>query len=303
MRSLVTGGAGFIASHLIPELLKRGEVVVLDDFSSGKRERLAGLEVALVEGDVADPAIAARAVEGVETVFHLAANPSVVASMSNPMATGHANDMGTISILDAARRASVRSCVFTSSCAVYGGGEPPCVETMAIDPMSPYAASKLAGEAYMMSAARSYGMRAVSVRLFNVFGPGQDPDGEYAAVIPKFIQRLQAGSGITIFGDGSQTRDFIHVSDVVRGLLAASQVDATPPGPINLGSGVAVSLLDLVRVLGEIAGERVEPQFAAARTGEVLHSRADIRAAQRWLGWQPRVSLADGLRGMVGSAV
>jgi UDP-glucose 4-epimerase len=299
MRYLVTGGAGFIASHLLPELLPHGQVAVLDDFSTGKRERLDRLDVQLFEGDVADPVVAARAVRGADVVFHLAANPSVAKSLADPLATGHANDMGTISILHAAQRAGARSCVFTSSCAVYGGGQPPCVESMPVDPLSPYAASKLAGEAYMLSAARSSQLRTVSLRLFNVYGPGQDPDVEYAAVIPKFIERLQAGVPPTIFGDGSQTRDFVHVADVARGLIAAARIEVAPPHPINLGTGKAVSLLQLIEILGRVAGTDASPEFAPARVGEVLHSFADNTAAARWLDWTPTVALEDGLRSMI----
>lgn len=299
MKFLVTGGAGFIASHLLEELLPRGQVVVLDDFSTGKRERLAGLDVHLVEGDVAEPAVAAEAVRGVDVVFHVAANPSVVASISDPLATGHANDMGTISILDAARHAGVGTCVLTSSCAVYGGGKPPCSEDMPMDPLSPYAASKLAGEAYMIAASRSFGIKAVSVRLFNVYGPRQDPHGEYSAVIPKFLERVHAGQDIVIYGDGKQTRDFIHVKDVVRGLLAASEVEVAPPHAVNLGSGVATSLLDLVAAIQSIQGEARAPRFEAARVGEVLHSYADISVAARLLGWTPSIRLEDGLRAML----
>jgi UDP-glucose 4-epimerase len=299
MRYLVTGGAGFLGSHLVRALLDKGEVVVLDDFSTGDRARLRGLPVVVVTGDVADPEFAGAAVEGVGAVFHLAANPSVVQSISDPLATGHANDLGTIAILDAARRAGVEVCVFTSSCAVYGAAVPPCQESMPLAPMSPYAASKLAGEAYLQAATRCWGLRTVSLRLFNVYGPGQRPDGAYAAVVPKFAARIAAGESITIHGDGRQTRDFVHVSDVVRALCAAAEAGVSPPHPINIGSGQPTRLLDLVEAIARIQGVVVQPEFAPPRPGEVRHSHADIAAAARYLGWRPAIPLAAGLETLV----
>ena len=299
VNSLITGGAGFIGSHLLDDLIPRGDVVVLDDFSTGKRERLKGRDVRVVEGDIADSAAVEDALRGADIVFHLAANPSVISSVADPLDTCRVNDLGTVTLLQAARRAGIRTCVFASSCAVYGNGQPPCVETMPVEPLSLYAASKLAGEAYMLAAARSWDLRTVSLRLFNVYGPGQDPNGEYAAVIPKFVERITDDRPITIYGDGRQTRDFVYVKDVARALVAAAVVDKTPPHPINIASGRDTSLLDLVQKLAEVTGKSIEPSFAAARAGEVQHSRADIGAAERLLGWRPHVDLEGGLRSLL----
>lgn len=302
-RYLVTGGAGFIGSTIARALLPEHDVVVLDNFASGRRENLEGLRVRLVEADVRDAAALARACEGVEAVFHLAAQISVAASMERPEETVQVNTNGTLALIAAARRCGVRTIVLSSSAAIYGSDPKlPKRESMSPDPRSPYAVSKLDGEYHLRMFAASQGMRAVALRYFNVFGPRQDPKSQYAAAIPAFISRALAGETITIHGDGGQTRDFVFVEDVVRANLMAAgalppQGRGAPPFAVyNVGCGRSVTILELARRIVAATGSSSPIVHGAPRPGDVRHSRADVSRIRRDLGFRPRIAMAEGLR-------
>ncbi len=303
---LVTGGAGFIGSHLVTALVRRGDRVrVLDDLSSGRRENLAHLElgdvdsgapVELLVGDVADPAAALRACQGVEGIFHEAALVSVPRSVERPSESFSANVAGTFRILEAARQAGVRRLVFASSSAVYGLGERvPKVESMAPSPASPYAGDKLTGETLLGVWTRTYGLITVALRYFNVFGPRQADDSPYSGVIALFARALLSKRPATIFGDGEQTRDFVFVEDVVRANLLAMDSDLGGGEVFNVGTGEARSINALYRQMADLLGSAVEPRYAPARTGDVLHSRASIELIRSRLAFEPRVPWTKGL--------
>jgi nucleoside-diphosphate-sugar epimerase len=304
----VTGAAGFIGGHLAEALLREGhEVCGLDDFSSGKRENAALLSkfpgFSLIEGSIADPQAARRAIAGATWVFHLAAIPSVPLSMAEPERTNAVNVGGTLNVLEAARREGVERVVLACSCAAYGDGpEQPKHEGLVPRPMSPYAAQKIACELYAQTYTRAYGLPCVALRFFNVYGPRQDPKSEYAAAIPRFATRLLAGERPIVFGDGLQTRDFVHVSDVVRANLLAA-VSARAPGEvINVASGRSSSLSDLIGTLRQVIGPQaanLEIEHQVPRAGDLKASSADISKARALLGYEPRVQLADGLAGVV----
>jgi nucleoside-diphosphate-sugar epimerase len=298
---LVTGGAGFIGSSIAEALLAAGERVrILDDFSSGRRENLERLpgRFELIEGTIADPETVARAMPGVDVVFHEAAIPSVTRSVEDPQATMLAGAQGTTVVLDVARRCNVRRVVFAASSSAYGDTPTlPKVETMEPKPLSPYAASKLAGEQLMRIFAELYGIETVSLRYFNVFGARQDPTSEYAAVIPKFITAAIRGQRPIIFGDGEQTRDFCHIDNAVRAnLLAASTSRALRGEVVNVACGERTSLNQLVRYIGELAGRRLDPEHRAPRAGDIKDSVADVQAAHELLGYSPSVDLRTGLK-------
>jgi nucleoside-diphosphate-sugar epimerase len=298
---LITGGAGFIGSSIAEALLKAGERVrVLDDFSSGRRENLEGLpgNVEVIEGSVVDPATVARAVHGVQTVFHEAAIPSVVLSVENPQASMLAGAQGTTVVFDQARQAGVRRIVFAASSAAYGDAPAlPKVETMEPQPLSPYAASKLAGEHLGRIFAQLYGLETVSLRYFNVFGPRQDPKSDYAAVIPKFITAAIRRERAVVYGDGEQTRDFCHVDNAVRAnLLAATTARKLRGEVVNVACGVRTSLNQLLRYIADLAGTRIEPDYRPGRAGDVRDSLADISAARELLGYEPTVDIREGLK-------
>lgn len=300
MNFLVTGGAGFIGSNIVEELLRRGERVrVLDNFSTGKRENLAAFQerIELVEGDLRDLSTVRRAVEGVDYVLHQAALPSVPRSVDDPLENDAVNVTGTLNLLVAARDAGVRRVVFASSCAVYGD-EPtlPKREDMLPQPKSPYAVSKLAGEHYCRAFSEVYGLETVALRYFNVFGPRQDPASDYAAVIPLFITRMLRGQAPTIHGDGLQSRDFVYVADVVQANLLAATVPGVAGHVFNIAGGERYTLLDLIRVLNDVLGTDIVPVHDAPRPGDVRHSQADIGAAQQALGYRVVVDFAEGLR-------
>lgn len=301
---LVTGGAGFIGSHLVDALKAAGaRVRVLDNFSTGKWENLpAGVEI--VEGDVRDRDAVERAMRGITHVFHLAAIASVAASIEDPLTTDEVNVRGTLHVLEAARAAKVRRVVFASSAAVYGEPEVvPVHERMAARPASPYAVSKLAGEAYCCAAFTTYGVETVPLRYFNVYGPRQDPRSPYSGVISLFAAAVREGRAPTIFGDGHQTRDFVYVADVVHANLLAATAPRELCGiPYNCGTGQQTSLRELLSVLEDLCGKRIEAQFAPPRAGDVRHSCADITAIRRALGFSPRVPLREGLRALLSSA-
>jgi UDP-glucose 4-epimerase len=299
---LVTGGAGFIGSHIAAALAARGDDVrVFDNFSTGKHSNLAQVPQAeIVEGDLRDRAAVARAVNGMNYVLHHAAMVSVPHSMSDPVSTDAVNVTGTLHVLEAARQAGVQRVVLASSCAVYGDNdELPLKEISQTRPLSPYAASKLTGEILCQTYYRAYGLPTVCLRYFNIYGPRQDPNGEYAAVIPKFAQRLKTGQSPTVFGDGTQTRDFVHVSDVVRANLLACERDGAIGQVLNVASGRGTSLLDLISTLNDLLGASIGPEFAPARSGDIRHSRGDGALIATTLGFRPEMNLVDGLKTII----
>ncbi len=308
MQCLVTGGAGFIGSHIVSALLEQGSSVrVLDNFSTGKRENLAGLndshhngKLEVLEGDMRDMGIVTEAVRGVDTIFHEAAFVSVPASMEQPQECFDINITGTSILFEAARKAGVRRVVIASSAAVYGDSDAlPLTEETPQRPLSPYAVSKSVDEMYAALYTRSLGLEVVALRYFNVYGPRQRPDSMYAAAVPIFIRRLKDGQAVTIFGDGGQTRDLIYVGDVAHAnLLAAEHPDA--PGKIfNICTGLECSILDLVNNLQHLFPEALQPIFATARAGDIYKSLGNPVKAEKTIGFRVATSLADGLRATV----
>ncbi|QDT67651.1 UDP-glucose 4-epimerase [Planctomycetes bacterium MalM25] len=297
---LVTGGAGFIGSHLATALVERGDRVrVLDSLVSGYKKNLAHLgdRVELVEGDVADPDAVFAATEGVEVVYHEAAMASVPASQRTPLESHAACMTGTVNVLDAARRRGARRVVMAASAAAYG--DRPFAakrETDPVDPLSPYAASKIASELYCQAFAESFDLEAVALRYFNVFGPRQDPQSEYSAVIPIFVTKMIAGERPTVFGDGMQSRDFVFVEDVVQANLLAADAPEANGQVLNVATGRHTTLLDLIAAINAAAGTDLEPVFAEARVGDVRESLADITRARQLLGYEPKVPFAEGLK-------
>jgi nucleoside-diphosphate-sugar epimerase len=283
-RALVTGGAGFIGGHLVAGLLAEGwEVRVLDDFSSGREANLADVAgaVELLRGDIRDAATLARAVAGVEVVFHHAAIASVPLSVAEPLHTHAVNVDGTLGVLEASRRAGVRRLVYAASSSAYGDGEElPKTETLPATPLSPYALQKHAGELYCSLYTRLYGLETVSLRYFNIFGPRQDPKSEYAAVVPRFVCAALAGEGATIFGDGEQTRDFAFVEDAVRANLLAADAERAPGAVINVATGQRTSLNKLWSAVQEITGVRAEARHRPPRPADVRDSVADLSRAR-----------------------
>lgn len=299
MRVLVTGGAGFIGSHLAERLLDLGhEVRVLDSFATGRRENLEGLSgVELIEGDIQSFERAHNAVRGCEAVLHQAALPSVPRSIQDPLTTNAVNVTGTLNLLLAARDAGVRRVVYASSSSVYGANEalPKC-EDQPVSPISPYAVSKLAGEGFCRAFTCIYGLECIALRYFNVFGPRQDPRSQYSAVIPRFIEAALHGSTPVIFGDGKQSRDFTYIDNVVDANLRAMTGSAGAGEVFNIACGERVSLNEALDTVAEVAGTELHPDHQPARVGEVRHSQADIRRAREELGYEPAVSFADGIR-------
>jgi UDP-glucose 4-epimerase len=297
---LVTGGAGFIGSHLVRKLLERGDRVrVLDNLSTGKRENLAEVveRVDFIEGDLTDPTAVARAVRGVDYVLHQAALPSVPRSVADPITTDFNNVRGTLELLVAAREAKVRRVVQACSSSAYGDTPTlPKVETMRPAPLSPYACSKAAGELYGCAFHRTYGLEYVGLRYFNVFGPRQDPTSQYAAVIPRFITATMKHEAPVVYGDGTQSRDFAFIDNVVQANFRACVAPEAPGNIFNIACGERTSLLDVLHQISRIFGERIEPRFEPHRAGDVKHSLADIDLARRVLGYEPEVYFAEGLR-------
>ncbi|HRU06993.1 MAG TPA: SDR family oxidoreductase [Candidatus Brocadiia bacterium] len=297
---LVTGGGGFIGSHIAEALVKRGDTVrVLDDFSTGRRENLADLagRVEVFEGDINDEALAAKAMAGVEVVFHEAALPSVPRSVADPAATNRACVDGTLSILNAARQSGVRRVVYAASSSAYGD-QPgfPRVETMAPQPLSPYAAAKLAGEYYCQVFTRCYGLETVCLRYFNVFGPRQNPKSQYAAAIPVFTSLLLKGERPTIYGDGEQSRDWTYVANVVHANLLAAAAPKASGHVINVVCGDTRSVNEVVARINGFLDTKIEPLYAPARAGDVRRSEGDFARARELLGYRPQVSFEEGLR-------
>ena len=306
-RYTVTGGAGFIGSHLTEELIRRGHTVrVVDDFSTGKRgnvdaaARAAGVPVSaiqLVEGDLADLEVARRAVDGADYVLHQAAIPSVPRSVKDPITSNRANIDGTLNVLVAARDARVKRLIFAGSSSEYGDTPTlPKHEDMPTNPLSPYALQKAVGEEYLKLFTRLYGLETVSIRYFNVFGPRQDPGSPYSGVISLFIKWLLAGERPTIYGDGGQTRDFTYVANVVDGVLRACEAPGASGESINVATEGRVSLNQLLDELQRIIGTRLEPIYGPPRVGDVRDSQASIAKARRILGYEPSVPFEEGLR-------
>jgi UDP-glucose 4-epimerase len=296
---LVTGGAGFIGSHLVEALTAQGRPVrVLDDFSTGLRENLSHVRPApdIVAGDLADPDAVARAVAGAGLVFHLGALASVQRSVEDPATTHRVCATGTLHVLDAARKAGVRRVVYAGSSSAYGVpvGDVQS-EDDAVGPLSPYAAAKLAGELYAGAFDATYGLETVWVRFFNIFGPRQRADSPYSGVIALFIAAMSAGRAPTVHGDGLQSRDFTYVTDAVQALVKAAETPSVSGRFYNIGTGRSVTVLDLVAILNRLLGTSVMPVHAAPRAGDVRHSRADITRARTDLGYEPAVSFEEGL--------
>lgn len=298
---LVTGGAGFIGSHLTERLIADGhDVTVLDDFSTGRFDNIAHLEgrqLRVVEGDVRQPKHVEKAIAGAQFVLHEAAIPSVGRSVEDPITSNAVNVDGTLNVLFAARAAkTVKRVVYAASSSAYGDTPTlPKTETMAPQPMSPYAVSKLAGENYCRVFFLNYGLETVCLRYFNVFGPRQDPDSDYAAVVPKFVTMLLEKKRPVVYGDGKQTRDFTYVENVVDANLAACTAPKAPGEIVNIACGDRVTIGGLANMIGEIVGYNCEPKLKPARPGDVRHSLADITRAQDVIGFRVRVNLQEGL--------
>ena len=299
MKYIVTGGAGFIGSHIVEELAqKRHDVVIIDNLFSGKSENIGpfldGDRVTFVKGSITDPALLKSTFTGADGIFHQAAIASVPRSIDNPVATNEANVTGTLNVLLAARDAGVRRVVFASSSAVYGDTPTlPKQEDMTPNPRSPYAVSKLAGEQYLSVFSEVYGIGTISLRYFNVFGPRQDPDSLYAAVIPRFITNILHHRSLSIFGDGGQTRDFTYVKDVVHANIRAMESGAQ--GVFNVACCRRISVQELAALIMEITGISVPLTFEPPRAGDIRDSLADISRAQAAFGYKPEYTVKSGL--------
>lgn len=297
---LVTGGAGFIGSHIVEHLLRRGETVkVLDDFSSGRLANIAHLldNIVLLEGSICDDSLIRKSLKGVDVILHLAAIPSVARSVENPELTHRVNVDGTLKLLCAAREMGIKRFVFASSSSVYGDSLTlPKREDMVLQPVSPYGVSKLAAESYLYSFWKVFGTETVRLRLFNVFGPRQNAASQYAAAIPRFIAALAAGRRPTIFGDGTQSRDFTFVENVVDAFLRAADSTGVGGKVMNVACGTSVSIVQLLEMIARLLGKPADAEFADPRPGDVRHSVADITQAKTLLGYVPRIGLEEGLR-------
>ena len=295
---LVTGGAGFIGSNIAEALVRRGDRVrVLDDFSTGRRENLADLGVDVVEGDLRDAATVRRAVTGVDGVFHQAALRSVPRSVDDPLSSNEVNVTGSLVLLLACREARVRRVVYASSSSVYGDDPTlPKVETLPTQPISPYAVSKLAAEHYCQTFARLYGVETVSLRYFNVFGPRQNPESKYSAVIPRFLAQALAGEPLEVHGDGEQSRDFTYIDNVVQANVLAMTTPGVSGEVFNVACGTRHSLLAIADAIAGFLGRRLERNHVAARAGDVRHTQADIGKVERLLGYRPAIDFATGMR-------
>jgi UDP-N-acetylglucosamine/UDP-N-acetyl-alpha-D-glucosaminouronate 4-epimerase len=301
VKALVTGGAGFIGSNLVRALLARGDAVrVLDNFSTGNRANLGELagDVDLVEGELRSYERVHNAVRGVEVVFHLGALGSVPRSVQDPLTSGAVNVEGTLNVLLAARDEGIRRVVYASSSSIYGNQpELPLRETMAADPISPYGVGKLAAERYCVSFTRVYhSFETVVLRYFNVFGPRQDPRSQYAAVVPLFITAIAADEPVTIFDDGEQSRDFTYVDNVVAANLLAADAEGASGRIFNVSSGKPATVNELAATIGRLLGKPVERRYLPPRPGDLRNSWADVNEARGVLGFEPTVSLEDGLR-------
>jgi nucleoside-diphosphate-sugar epimerase len=299
MKYLVTGGAGFIGSNVVENLLQRGhEVRVLDNFATGRRENLQPFmdKIQLLEGDLRSYHIVRDAVDGMEFILHQGALPSVPRSIKDPITTNEVNVVGTLNILNAAVDAGVRRVVFASSSSIYGDSEKlPKQEDMTPNPLSPYAVSKLAGEKYCQVFATIYKLHTVALRYFNVFGPRQDPTSQYSAVIPKFITAMRENQQPVIFGDGTQSRDFTFVQNVVEANILATEEDFPSGMVFNCACHERIDLNQLVANINSILGKNIKPRYADARPGDVKHSFADVDRIKKFLHYTPKVGFSEGL--------
>jgi UDP-glucose 4-epimerase len=310
-RYLVTGGAGFIGSHICEALVRRGEeVVVLDNLDTGKKKNLIPAQkgpgrLTFIQDDVRDISACRRAAEKLDYVLHLAARPSVKRSIDDPVLSHEVNVTGGLNVLMAAKESGVKRVVCASSSSVYGDREPldaAKAESLDPRPQSPYAANKLAMETYCAVFCKVFGLETVSLRYFNVFGPRQEPDSAYAAVIPRFLFALLDGKAPTVFGDGRQSRDFTYVDNVVAASLAACTAPGAAGQAFNVASGVSHDLLYLIEVLSRLTGRQAEPQFLPPRPGDVRYSLADLARAREVLGYQVKISFEQGLSWIVDRA-
>ena len=297
-RVLVTGGAGFIGSHLAGELAKENEVIIIDDLSTGRLENIKELmekdNVKFIKGSITNYDLIQESSRDVDYVFHLAAIASVPESIKNPIESNNVNINGTLNVLIAARDNMIKKVIYTSSCAVYGDtAVMPVCETSHLNPKSPYAVTKLAGEYYCSVFREVFDLPTISLRYFNVYGPGQNPNSEYAAVVPKFISNVLKDRPPVIFGDGLQTRDFVFVKDVVRANILASESEVS--GAFNIGSGVGTSIVELAEMIISLLGKDIEVLYKEPREGEIRHSLADVSKASGF-GYRPGHSLKEGLR-------
>ena len=297
---LVTGGGGFIGSNLVRALLAQGRRVrVLDNFATGFHENLEEIknDIDLLEGDIRDPETCHKACKGAEIVFHQAAIPSVPRSMEDPQLSFDVNVVGTHNMLMAARDGGVSRFIDAASSSAYGAGEDlPKREMMPVLPISPYAAAKAAGELLAATFCRAFGLQTVSLRYFNVFGPRQDPSNQYAGVIAAFALRMLRGERPIIYGDGTQSRDFTFIENVVHANLLAAEAPEVQGEVVNIGCGEAIDLNQMVGIFNKILGTALEPIYEPPRPGDVKHSLADVSAAKKLLGYKPKVRFADGLR-------
>ncbi len=300
MKFLVTGGAGFIGSNIVEELLKHGySVRVIDNFATGKRENLKDFEkdIELIEGDIRSYHTVNHAMKGIDIVLHQAALPSIPRSINDPITSNEVNVMGTLNILDAAKNAGVRRIIYASSSSIYGDNpELPKHEGMLPNPLSPYAVSKLAGEKYCQVFSRLYGIETVILRYFNVFGPRQDPNSQYSAVIPKFIKLISNNQQPTIYGDGTQSRDFTYVSNIVEGNILAATKDIESGLVMNCACQEQITLNELVTELNKMLDKNLEPNYTAHKLGDIKHSFANIDLISDKLQYTPLVNFKEGLK-------
>jgi UDP-glucose 4-epimerase len=299
-RYLVTGGAGFIGSHIVRRLVAEGEFIrVVDNLTTGQLARLDDVRssIEFVEGDLADKRFSDKVARGIDYVLHQAAVPSVQRSVRDPIGTNRCNVTATLNILESCRKTGVRRLIYAASSSAYGNTEVlPKAEEISPNPLSPYALQKLVGECYCKLYYDLYGLETVSLRYFNVFGPSQDPHSEYSAVIPKFITNLLAKDSLTVYGDGEQSRDFTYVDNVVEANLAAVRAVDAPGQVCNIGCGESITLNKLIKRLEEILGTKANVNYTDPKTGDVRHSLADINRARRLLGYEPKVMVKEGLR-------
>ena len=304
MRYLVTGGAGFIGSNTVDELVRRGhDVVVLDDLSTGKADNLAQLrsQIEVIQSSVTDLDTVRRACKGVDRVIHLAAQTSVPRSVKDPIETNLINVDGTLNVLVAARDANVKRVVFASSCAIYGtASDLPIRESISIVPISPYGITKFVGEVYGRVFEQLYGLEFVPLRYFNVFGPRQDPGSPYSGVLSLFNAAVMKGTQPTVYGDGEQSRDFVYVGNVVEANLLASEAKIAPGLAFNIGTGRRSTLNETLELLGKITGRPAKAKYAPPREGDIRDSQADISLARNELGYSPRFGFEEGLKAYLG---
>jgi len=303
-RFLVTGGAGFIGSNICRKLVSQGCFIrVVDNLLTGKKSNLTGIieKIEFIEADMGDPKVAQAAMKDIDIVLHQGALPSVPKSVDNPAATHRHCVDATFTLLLAARDAGIKRFVYAASSSAYGDSPTlPKVETMPDNPLSPYAAAKLAGEHYCSVFYRVFGLETISLRYFNVFGPYQDPTSQYAAAIPAFVTAILENKSPTVYGDGQQSRDFTYIDNVVEANLLAARAKHTHGQTINIACGKAVTINEIINMINDIVGRNVKPIYTDPRPGDVKHSLADITLAQRAIGYEPIVQFRDGLELAIG---